>query len=119
MSRVRAIRLGFFLFGLLILGQLFRVQVLENDFYVALAEGQHDLFRHLFPQRGKIYAKDRASGDKEYLLATNRSLHLLYAEPFRLKDPLAAARALAPLLGVEPAEIAEKLSDKEERYRVL
>jgi len=119
MSRLRVIRLGFFLFGLLILGQLFRVQVLENDFYVALAEGQHDLFRHLFPQRGKIYARDHASGDQEYLLATNRSLHLLYVEPFRLKDPLGAARALAPILGIEPAAIAEKISKKEERYHVI
>lgn len=119
MSRLRAIRIGFFLFGFLILGQLFRIQVLGHDFYAALAEGQHDLFRHLFPQRGKIYARDMASGEREYLLATNRSLHLLYAEPFRLKDPLAAARAIAPILGEEPAAIADKISKKDERYRVL
>lgn len=119
MTRLRVIRLGFFAFGLVILGKLFMVQVLGNDFYAALAEGQHDLFRHLFPQRGKIYAQDHASGDREYLLATNTSLNLLYAEPFRLKDPVAASRALAPILGAEPAEIAAKLSDKEERYRVL
>lgn len=119
MSRVRAIRGGFFLFGLLILAQLFRVQVLGNDFYAALAEGQHDLFRHLFPQRGRIYARDRASGDKEFLLATNRTLNLLYAEPFRMEDPAAAARALAPILGVEASDIAAKISDRKERYRVL
>lgn len=119
MNRLRGIRLGFFAFGLLILAQLFRIQVLGHDFYSALAEGQHDLFRHLFPQRGKIYARDLASGDQEYLLATNRSLHLLYAEPFRLKDPLAAARSLAPILGEEPSVIADKLSKKDERYRVL
>ncbi|HJV32877.1 MAG TPA: penicillin-binding protein 2 [Patescibacteria group bacterium] len=119
MSRLRLIRLGFFAFGLVILGQLFRVQVLGHDFYAALAEGQHDLFRHLFPQRGKIYARDKATGDQDFLLATNRSLHLLYAEPFRVKDPQAAARALAPILGEEPAAIAEKLSKKEERYHVL
>jgi len=119
MNRVRVLRLGFFAFGLLILGQLFRIQVLGHDFYAALAEGQHDLFRHLFPQRGKIYAHDLASGDQEYLLATNTTLHLLYAEPFRLKDPQAAARALAPILGEEEAAIAEKLSKKDERYHVL
>ena len=119
MSRVRLIRLGFFAFGLLILGQLFRIQVLGHDFYAALAEGQHDLFRHLFPQRGKIYARDEASGDREYLLATNRSLHILFAEPFRLKDPLAAAKAVAPLIGMEPSDLAAKISDKDERYRVL
>ncbi|MEK7545897.1 MAG: penicillin-binding protein 2 [Patescibacteria group bacterium] len=119
MSRLRLLRLGFFLFGALIFGQLFRIQVLGHDFYAALAEGQHDLFRQLFPERGKIYARDRASGDQEYLLATNRPMHLLYAEPFRLKDPLSAARAIAPLIGEEPEKLAEKLSNKDERYRAL
>ncbi len=119
MSRLRVIRLGFFAFGLIVLVQLFRIQVLENGFYVALAEGQHDLFRHLFPQRGKIYARDRAAGDKEYLLATNRTLNLLYAEPFRLEDASEAAKALAPILGAEASDLAAKLSNKEERYRVL
>ncbi len=119
MSRLRALRLVFFAFGLVVLVQLFRIQVIGNDFYAALAEGQHDLFRHLFPQRGKIYARDHASGDQEYLLATNRTLNLLYAEPFRLKDASAAAAAIAPILGVETSDLAAKLSKKEERYRVL
>jgi len=119
MSRLRLIRLGFFLFGLLIVGQLFRVQVLGHDFYAALAEGQHDLFRHLFPQRGKIYARDRASGDQDFLLATNRSLHLLYAEPFRMKDPAGVAKALAPILETDEKELSAKIADKNERYRVL
>lgn len=123
MSRVRLVRLGFFAFGVLILGQLFRIQVLGHDFYVALAEGQHDLFRHLFPQRGRIYARDLASGDQDYLLATNRAVHLLYAEPSRLAarkaDTAAIARELAPVLNVEPADLAAKLALKDERYRVL
>ena len=119
MSRLRLLRLGFFLCGLVILVQLFRLQVLGNSFYAALAEGQHDLFRHLFPQRGKIYARDRATGDQPFLLATNRTLNLLYAEPFRLNDPSGAARALAPIIAQEASDIAAKISDKDERYRVL
>lgn len=119
MSRMRFIRIGFFVFGLAIVGQLFRVQVLSHEFYAALAEGQHDLFQHLFPERGKIYARDHATGDTTFLLATNRKLNLLYAEPFRIKDYGTVAKALAPIIGMDQAELAGKISDPKERYRVL
>lgn len=119
MSRLRLVRLGFFAVGFVLVGQLFRIQVLSHDFYAALAEGQHDLFQHLFPDRGKIYARDHQSRDQTFLLATNRTLNLLYAEPFRIKNPINTARALAPILGLEEAELAPKLSSPTERYRVL
>jgi len=119
MSRLRFIRLGFFLAGLLIIGQLFRVQVMAHDFYSALAEGQHDLFRQLFPERGRIYARDGNSGDQTFLLATNRKLNLLFAEPYRLKNDAAVAKALSPILGVAELDLRAKLSNHEERYHVL
>lgn len=119
MSRLRVIRLGFFAVGLVIVGQLFRVQVLQHDFYSALAEGQHDLFRQLFPERGRIYARDGGAGDQTFLLATNRKLNLLYAEPYRIKNPGMTAKALAPILNVDPAELLPKLSSAQEHYHVL
>ncbi len=119
MNRLRLLRLGFFAVGLVIIGQLFRIEVLAHDFYSALAEGQHDLFQQLFPERGKIYARDHQSGDQTFLLATNRTLNLLYAEPFRIKNPVMEAKALAPLINADPTELAAKLSSPTDRYRVL
>lgn len=119
MSRLRLIRLGFLLAALLIIGQLFRVQVLAHGFYTALAEGQHDLFRQLFPERGRIYARDGGSDDQTFLLAANRKLNLLYAEPYHIKDANATAKALAPILAVEEADLLPKLSNHEEHYHVL
>lgn len=119
MNRLRLLRFGFLTVGLLLIGQLFRIQVLSHDFYVALAEGQHDLFQHLFPERGKIYARDRQSGDQAFLLATNRTLNLLFAEPFRIKAPINTAQALSSILGIEEAELIGKISSPTERYRVL
>ena len=77
MNRLRLLRLGFFLFGLLMVGQLFRVAVVSHEFYAALADGQHELFKKLFPERGKIYARDKKSGDQPFLLATNQKLSLV------------------------------------------
>lgn len=119
MNRLRVVGIGFFGVSLLLIGQLFRVQVLSHSFYAALAEGQHDLFQHLFPERGKIYARDHQSGDQTFLLATNRTLNLLFAEPFRIKNPLNEAKALAPILGLDEAELAKKISSRTEQYRVL
>ncbi len=119
MNRLRVVGIGFFAVSLLLIGQLFRVQVLSHSFYAALAEGQHDLFQHLFPERGKIYARDHQTGDQTFLLATNRTLNLLFAEPFRIKNPLNEAKALAPILGMDEAELAKKISSRTEQYRVL
>jgi cell division protein FtsI/penicillin-binding protein 2 len=119
MSRLRFIRLGFFLAGLVIVGQLFRVQVLAHGFYTALAEGQHDLFRQLFPERGRVYARDDKAGEQLFLLATNRKLSLLYAEPYRIKNADSVAKKLAPLLGIEKADLVAKIDDHQERYHVL
>jgi cell division protein FtsI/penicillin-binding protein 2 len=116
-KRLRLLSLGFLALGMLIIGQLFRIQVLSHGFYAALAEGQHDLFKRLFPQRGRIYAQEKDG--QRFLLATNQKLALLYAEPFRIEDPKGTAAKLAPLIEADPKELAEKLSNKKEFYRAL
>ncbi len=117
-QRLRLLRLGFLISGLLIIAQLFRIQVLSHSFYVALANGQHELFQKLFPARGKIYARDKRS-DQEYLLATNQTLTLVYADPESVKDPKGEAAKLAPLLAMDPAELKDKLTNDNVQYRPL
>src|SRR5258708_5408403 len=85
-GRLRFLRLMFLVAALLILGQSFRLQVLSHGFYVALADGQHDLFQKLFPERGRIYATG-PDGSQQALLAANRKLSLVYAVPSAIKDP--------------------------------
>ena len=64
MNRLKLLRIGFALFGALMLAQLFRIQVISHGFYAALAEGQHDIFLKLFPSRGRIYARDHKADDR-------------------------------------------------------
>ncbi len=116
-GRLRLLRIISVLIGILALSQLFRIQIMSHDFYAALADGQHDLFRKLFPERGKIYAHD--GDDKTFLMASNRQLSLVFAEPHRLEDPQDAAKKLAPILGLDEAELAAKLDDPTARYRPL
>jgi len=117
-TRLRFLRYGFMVAGLVVVGQLFRIQVLSHAFYEALAGGQHDIFQELFPERGKIYSRDTVTGE-EYVLATNQKLTLVFAEPFRIKDPKGAVEKLASVLEWEEEERAgfeEKLSDAARRY---
>lgn len=117
-SRLKFLRYGFIFAGLVIVGQLFRIQVLSHAFYEALASGQHDIFQELFPERGKIYSRDTVTGE-EYVLATNQKLALVFAEPFRLKDPKGTVEKLAGILEWEDEErvvFEEKLSDTSRRY---
>lgn len=116
--RLKLLRAGFLIFGAVMVAQLFRIQVISHGFYAALAEGQRDIFQKLFPDRGRIYARDRKGGG-EFLLAANQTLTTVFAEPFRIKDPKRAARLLAPLLEIDELELVAKLSDPEARYRAL
>ncbi len=75
--------------------RLFYMQVIEHDFYAALASGQHEIYKELNPERGKIYMQDTRGGrDDLYPLATNQDLYLIYAQPKDISDPEDAAEKL-------------------------
>lgn len=120
-ERLKALRIVFIVTGLVIVGQLFRIQVIGHGFYEALASGQHEIFRQLFPERGRILSKDGITGE-EALLVTNRKLAVVFAEPFRIKNPEDTAMLLGEILEWEDEEVATiaiKLGEQERRYLSL
>jgi cell division protein FtsI/penicillin-binding protein 2 len=113
-----------FLFGGIIVFRLFSLQILDRDFYSALAAGQHEIYQSLFPERGKIWMQEiiatNGAGEKElYPLATNQSLYLVYADPRKIKDAEDLAPKLAEILyareenNEEETRPAEEISDEE------
>src|SRR5690349_6689088 len=83
---------------LAIIARLAYLQIIEHGTYEVLASDQHDLEAKLLPARGKVYVRDAGDG-KLYPLATNRDSWLIYAVPRNMKDPIAVAHELAPLVG--------------------
>ena len=81
----------------IILMRLFQLQVLAHDHYQNIATQSQYGFGELPAQRGEILIRDH-HGDEEFLLATNTTLNLLYADPALIKDPSYVSRTLAPLL---------------------
>lgn len=104
-------------------GRLFMVQVIQHSTYEALASGQHALVKQLFPERGEMYVQDRFTDTGIALLATNRTLHLVYSNPKQMNaqgvSPQVAADAIAPLLGLDPALVLQRFSKTTDAYEPL
>ena len=86
-----------FLLGGSILYKLYDLQVSKYDLYTALAQGQHQTYSELKPDRGKIFMSDYKQnlGEGElYPLATNKDFALLYAVPKNMQNAEAIAEKL-------------------------
>lgn len=108
--RLEVFRLGVLFFASIIAVRLSVLQVFDHDAYAALAEGQHSLFRQLYPERGRILVRDFKDG-AVVPLAMNQTLGFVYAEPRLVKDPFATAKEVGALLGYD-AEKTEALRQK-------
>jgi cell division protein FtsI (penicillin-binding protein 3) len=86
--------------------RLVYVQVLGADRYVAYGEEQRIEPIEVAGGRGAIY--DRNGND----LAISIPRTTVAADPSIVADPAAAARRLAPVLGLDRAEIAHKLAEE-------
>ena len=95
---------------LLLVGKLFRIQVVNND---SQADQNPDWLspRTAEIKRGKIL--DRHGN----VLALSRHSLSVYADPKYMKtDPLVAAERLAPVLGVPKSELIAQLRRKDKRF---
>lgn len=90
----------------LVAGRLVFVQGLASDRYTTMATEQRERRYVLAPERGSIFDRDRAE------LAISRQMQTVFANPHFVREPKGAAAALAPVLGVAPAELEAKLSKK-------
>lgn len=77
-----------FLLFLGLIVQLFKIQVIDKDKYLALALNQHQILNELKPERGKIFLQETIAGEQiPYLVATNKDYAFLFTIPKDIKDP--------------------------------
>lgn len=81
------------------------VQALGGGRYVEYGESQRIGVRPLAPSRGAVFDRN------ERELAISIPQTTVAADPSLIADPAAAARRLAPVLGIDRRELREKLSD--------
>ncbi len=96
-------------FGIVVF-RLFDLQVIKNGYYSALAKDQHWATRKIPAKRGQIYTKDLKTGEK-YLLATNKTLSMVYAVPRQIKDKEEVAQKISGILGMTKEEIFSSINN--------
>jgi len=110
--RINLVLILFFIFTGIILGRLFFLQIIQYQYWQALAQGQQKSFIFLPEERGEIFFQ---GGEK---LVTNHEQELVYASPFEIKDPEKTAEMLSLILGLDKESILEKFK-KNSYYEVI
>ena len=119
--RTRVVLGLFFVFAALIGIKLFILQVIEHEFYEALATGQHEIYKNLFPERGEIFYNEEMTGES-YAVATNHSMSLVYADPRHITDSEEFIERLDEVFEFEDEEKEEiigRISNPEDPYEPI
>jgi len=101
--RVNLIFILIVLFGAAIIGRLIYIQIIQHDFYKALAQGQQKIFKPLIGERGEIFFK---GGE---ILAANVEGKYLFVSPQKIKEKEETAGVLSRILELEEEVILEKV----------
>jgi len=110
--RVNFILFLVFVFGLVIIGRLFYIQVIRGDFYKAMAQGLYTSNEETLGERGEIFFKKGES------LAINIKFPLVYASSREVKDKEETAQKLSEIISIDKNVIWEQLK-KDSLYEVL
>lgn len=117
--RLFCLKAGWVFFAVLIVFRLLVLQVFGHQFYLEAAEGRHNLYQKLFPERGRIYFSDLKKTKEFSPLAINQDVFRVVADPQLVDNPLRAARILAGKLEVDEGEVLGKLNKEGSRYEII
>ncbi len=119
--RITIVSLVIFLLFIGIAARLFWLQVMLHQNFVALADKQHVVVSTVDPARGEILARDHTNVSQEdlYPLAANKVYYEVYVDPAKITQPQNTADALAGALGLQSADIIERLKKTGDNYEPI
>ena len=124
--RIYTLMIVIFLLGGWVLSKLFFLQILEYDYYSALAQDQHQLYATLFPQRGEIFMQDLSAQQRdgqEHLspLAINKEFQQVYLVPKDIpqEEKEGLVEQLAEILDLDKKTISERINKLNDPYEPL
>ncbi len=111
--RIMMFLVFFVLFAGCLIFRLWKLQIVDHSYYIALASDQHEIFKNLYPKRGQILVQDEkgplvSNFDEYYPVASNKTMYLLYAIPKDIKDPEAVLQVLEDVFQVKVDDIQER-----------
>ncbi|HEX5430222.1 MAG TPA: penicillin-binding protein 2 [Patescibacteria group bacterium] len=101
--------------------RLFHLQITEHALYLAQAAGQYGKFNVIPAKRGEIYFSNAKSGGQPMLAATNVNQNLVFANASQMTadDEELAAMELAPILGLNAADVLTDIKVGNQKYLPL
>ncbi|OGH88293.1 MAG: hypothetical protein A3J93_02115 [Candidatus Magasanikbacteria bacterium RIFOXYC2_FULL_42_28] len=123
-KRITTLGAAILIVGLIIITKLFVLQVLEHNFYSTFALSTREIYRELYPERGKIFWSDSRTGET-YLAAVNRQYWQIYAVPNEIDkgDIVSTTKAITNFLDITDKdkiiEIQNKLSKAGDPYEPI
>ncbi|KKW03426.1 MAG: Peptidoglycan glycosyltransferase [Candidatus Saccharibacteria bacterium GW2011_GWC2_48_9] len=102
----------------LIVFRLFYLQIIQHEYYVALATDEQVKRLEIPANRGMIYAMD---GDNPVPLVMNQQVYTLFADPTVVDEPKKVDEAVRSVAGgnLVVEDVLSKITDKSSQYKVL
>lgn len=115
-SRTNVLRYGVFAIGLILIGRLFYLQVIQHSHYDKLAIAEQQKKFTLPAQRGTLYYRD---GEDVVPAVLNTDVYTLFADPKEVTDYKESAQLIAGKLGLNRSDVEKKLRTPDTAYVVL
>lgn len=97
--------------------RLFYLQVIQHNFYVALAQQEQVKKETINAKRGEIYA---LNGTTPVQLVMNETVYTVYADPAVLKDTSEVTQVMKEIAGGNVVKgFEDRLENKESRYQII
>lgn len=120
-GRINLILILIILFGAAIIGRLFFIQILNYEYWKALAQGQQKFFAQIKGERGEIFLQNKEGN--LYTLASNKNWELAYISPEEIttkgQDSIEIAKALSQTLNLDEDLILEKIKKADSLYELI
>ncbi|MBI2450570.1 MAG: penicillin-binding protein 2 [Candidatus Nealsonbacteria bacterium] len=106
--RINLVLIFIFLFGAAIISRLVFLQIIQNDFYLALAKGQQKFFTDNRGERGRIFLQNH-----EFPVATEKINYFIYASPLEIgpEEKEKISEILNQTFGLEKGPVFKKLQN--------
>ena len=116
--RANLILLLLFGVGAIIAGRLVFLQVLNEGFYKAFAQGQQNMTTFSKGERGSIFVQDK--NDNRYTLAANLTIPFVFVSPAEIQENSAEiVQQLTETLAIEADDIVPKLDKKQSLFEII
>lgn len=117
-SRIRLLSVVFLVLGLLFIGRLFHLQVIQHDDYVAKAANSQNSRLELPAERGEMYS--RLINGQTVPLVLNEPVYILFADPYNIENDQKVLDELRQVAGGDLVNGYETLlRDDKKRYVIL